>query len=478
MNSDHDVVIVGSGPNGFATGITMARAGLRVVIVEASDTTGGGMRSAELTLPGFIHDICSAIHPTALSSRFFRSIPLEKFGLEWIDPEYPLAHALTPDHAVVMQRSVVATAERLGKDGPSYRRLFEPLLKNPVELFDGLLSPLKFPDHPLQLARFGFHGLQSATMLARRFTGDDARALFAGCAAHAILPLESAATASFGLVLALGGHAFGWPCARRGSQSIANALEAYYRELGGEIVTSHRVTDLKQYAGARAILLDLTPKQIVTIAKDELPDAYRRRLERYRYGPGVFKVDWALSDPIPWRDPECLKAATVHVGGTFEEVAISERDAWAGIVGEKPFVLVVQQSLFDPTRAPAGKHTGWAYCHVPNGCTEDMTERIEKQIERFAPGFRQTILAKHILSPAGLETHNENYVGGDIAGGSTELGQLFARPVLRLDPYSTPNPRLFICSSSTPPGGGVHGMCGYFAASSALRKVFQKRPDF
>lgn len=478
MNSDHEVVIVGSGPNGFAAGIMMARAGLRTLIVEAREETGGGMRSAELTLPGFVHDVCSAIHPTALSSRFFRSIPLHEFGLEWVQPEYPLVHALEPGRAVALRRSVTETAEGLGRDGASYRRLFEPLMRNPTGLFDDLLGPLSFPHHPLQFARFGLSALQSAKSLAGRFDGAEARALFAGCAAHAILPLDQAATASFGLVLALGGHAFGWPCARGGSQAISNALESYYRELGGEIITGHRVTELGQYAEARAILLDLTPRQIIDIAGEHLPARYRKRLANYRYGPGVFKVDWALSDPIPWRDPECLKSATVHVGGTFEEVAASESTSWNGRIPDKPFVLVVQQSLFDSTRAPDGKHTGWAYCHVPNGSTVDMTDAIESQIERFAPGFRQTILAKHTFSPTDFQNYDANYIGGDIAGGSTDLRQLFSRPVARLDPYSTPNPRLFICSSSTPPGGGVHGMGGYFAAKSALRKVFQKKPAF
>jgi phytoene dehydrogenase-like protein len=465
-----DAVVVGSGPNGLAAAVALARRGVSVQVLEASDTIGGGARSAELTLPGFIHDICSAIHPMAAASPFFNELPLDRFGLEWIHPSAPLAHPLDDGTAAVMERSVDATADGLGPDAAAYRKLFGPLAAAGADLFRDLLGPLRIPRHPIAAARFGFRALRSAKGLAEsRFTTERARALFGGLVGHAILPLDIVPSAAIGLMLATAGHAVGWPLARGGSQRIADALAGYLRSLGGTIVTGRRVQSLDELPPARATLLDLTPRQILAIAGPKLPDRYRRQLERFRYGPGVFKVDWALDGPIPWRAPECRRAATVHVGGTLAEMAVSERDAWEGRHAERPFVLLAQHTPFDASRAPTGKHTAWGYCHVPHGSTTDMTERIEAQVDRFAPGFRDRILAKHVFAPADLERHNANIVGGDITGGRNTLGQLFTRPAVRLNPYSTPVPGLYICSASTPPGGGVHGMCGYFAARSALR---------
>ena len=474
--STYDAVVVGSGPNGLAAAITLARAGRSVLVIEAQETLGGGMRSAELTLPGFVHDICSAVHPLGLSSPFFRVLPLDRYGLEWIQPSAPLAHPLADGSAALLERSVEATAATLGRDGPAYRRLMEPLVGDwdvLADTFLGPLRPLQQARHPLALARFGPLALLPARTLAQvAFRGERARALFAGMSAHAILPLEWTPTAAFGLVLAIAGHAVGWPIPRGGSQRIADALAAYLRSLGGEIITGMPVTSLRSLPAARAVLCDVTPAQLLALAGDRLPEGYSRSLRRYRYGPGAFKVDFALDGPIPWTAPACQRACTIHVGGTLDEIAASERDAWRGVAAERPYVLLVQQSRFDPTRAPEGKQTVWAYCHVPNGSPVDMTARIEAQIERFAPGFRDRILARHVMAPADLERHNANYVGGDINGGAQTLRQLFTRPTAHITPYATPAPGLYICSSSTPPGGGVHGMCGYYAAEAALREMF------
>ncbi|MCK6625666.1 MAG: NAD(P)/FAD-dependent oxidoreductase [Anaerolineae bacterium] len=469
----YDAIVIGSGPNGLAAAITLAQAGCSTLLLEAKATVGGGMRSAELTLPGFIHDICSAIHPLGVGSPFFRRLPLADYGLEWVFPPAPLAHPLDDGTAAVLERSIETTGQTLGPDAEAYRRLMAPLVADWDKLVADLLGPFPFPPrHPLALARFGWSALRSARGLAEsRFKGERARALFAGLAAHSIMPLEKLPTASFGLVLGILGHALGWPLPKGGSQRLANALAAYFQSLGGEIMTNSPVESLDALPPARAILFDLTPRQFLRLARDRLPAGYRRQLERYRYGPGVFKVDFALDGPIPWRAGECLRAGTVHVGGSLPEVAASERAMWHGPPAEKPFVLVVQQSLFDSTRAPAGKHTVWAYCHVPHGSPSDMTARIESQIERFAPGFRERILARHVLSPASLEQYNPNYIGGDINGGVQDFGQLFTRPVARWIPYSTPVKGFYLCSSSTPPGGGVHGMCGYHAAQAALRRM-------
>jgi len=454
-------VVIGSGPNGLAAAIMLARAGRRVTVYEAEERIGGGTRSAELTLPGFLHDICSAVHPMAVSSPCFEQLPLFVHGLEWIHADAPLAHPLDDGSAVMLERSVDATARNLGIDGHAWRRLMEPLASGWTDLRRDVLAVPRLPHHPLLMARFGLHAIRSARGLAYGFfRGDRARALFAGLAAHAIMPLEKPASAAIGLALGAAAHAVGWPIPRGGSQRIADALAGYFRSMGGEIVAATRVGSLPD---APLVLCDITPRQLLAIAGDRLPEGYRGTLARYRYGPGVFKMDFALDAPIPWRARECLRAATVHVGGTFDEIA-----AWEANYVGRPFVLLAQPSLFDSTRAPAGKHTVWAYCHVPNSSTADMSSAIESQIERFAPGFRERILARHAMPPAEVERHNANLIGGDIAGGATDLRQMFLRPTPRL--YSTPLPGVFLCSSSTPPGGGVHGMCGYYAARAALRR--------
>jgi phytoene dehydrogenase-like protein len=448
----------------------MAGAGRRVLVLEAEDTIGGGCRSAELTLPGFVHDVCSTIHALASASPFFRSLPLSKHGLEWIHSTAPLAHPLDGGRAAVLHRSVDETARGLGPDERAYGKLMKPLVDRGENLTTDLLGQFRIPHHPLALARFGLEGIRSASALARaRFEGEAARALQAGLAAHSALPLDRPATAGVGLALGLFGHFVGWPVARRGSQAIVDSLASHLRSLGGEIATGTRVASLNDVPAASTVLLDVTPRQLARIARSRLPVSYRRKLERFRYGPGVFKLDWALSDPIPWTDERCAQAATVHVGGRLEEIEASEAAVWKGEHPERPFIILAQQSLFDATRAPADKHTAWGYCRVPNGSTFDMTERIEAQIERFAPGFRDAVLARSVMSPADMERHNENHIGGDITGGVHDLRQLFSRPTLRPVPYSTPISGVYLCSSSTPPGAGVHGMCGHFAALAALR---------
>jgi phytoene dehydrogenase-like protein len=468
---EHDAVIVGAGPNGLAAAITLAEAGRRPLVLEAHDTAGGGMRSAELTLPGFISDVCSAIHPLGVASPFFRAQPLEQHGLQWISPPVSVAHPLDDGTALLVTQDLVATACQLGRDAGAYRRLIGPLVGGWRGLLGDILGPLRPPHHPFGMARFGLAALLPAGVLARlAFRDSRARALFAGMGAHAMLPISWPATSAYGLTLLLLAHAVGWPLARGGSQRIAEALVARLRALGGEVQTGRPVTSLDELPGGAQVLLDLTPRQIVKIAGERLPEGYRRRLAGYRYGPGICKVDWALDGPIPWRAPGCLQAATVHLGGELEEIAAGEAAVWRGEHPERPFVLLAQQTLFDATRAPAGKQVAWAYCHVPNGSTADMTARIEAQVERFAPGFSSRILARSTRTAADVAAYNPNYVGGDINGGVQDLRQLYTRPAARLDPYSTPVPGLFICSSATPPGGGVHGMCGYHAARSALRR--------
>ncbi len=468
----YDAVVVGAGPNGLAAGITLARAGKSVLVLEAKETIGGGTRSAELTLPGFVHDICSALHPLGVASPFLRDLPLAQYGLDWIFPRASLAHPLDDGTAVLVEGTVEETAANLGPDAAAYQRLMGPLTANWQGLVDDLLGPLRFPAHPFLMARFGLAALLPAATLARvAFRGERARAVFAGMASHAMIPLSRPGTAAFGMTLNLVAHAVGWPIARGGSQCIADALGAHLRSLGGEIVTGRPVRSMSDLPGARAILFNITPRQLVQIADEELPAGYRSALSRFRYGPGVFKVDYALDGPIPWRAEGCLRAGTVHLGGTLEEISAAEAAIWRGEHPERPFVLVAQQSLFDSTRAPQGKHTLWAYCHVPHGSAVDMTARIEAQIERFAPGFQDHILARSTHTAVDMEAYNPNYIGGDINAGVQDLRQLFTRPVARLDPYTTPVQGLYLCSSSTPPGGGVHGMCGYYAARAALRRL-------
>lgn len=470
--SARDAVVVGSGPNGLAAAIEIARAGRSVLVLEAEETLGGGTRSAELTLPGFLHDICSAIHPLAACSPFFQGLPLEDHGLQLIQPPLALAHPFDDGTAAVLDRSIDVTSASLGGDGAAYRKLMEPLARDAAKLIPELLGPLRLPHHPWLLAHFGLKAIGSAAGLAKSsFEEERARGLFAGLAAHSMMPLERRPTAAIGLMLAMLGHTAGWPIVHGGSQGVADALAAHLRSLGGEILTGRRVESMSDLPPTRAVLFDLTPRQLHRIAGDRFNRLYRRQLSRYRYGPGVFKVDWALDGPVPWTAEECARAGTVHVGGTLAEIAASERAATKGQHADKPYVLVAQQSLFDPGRSPNGKQTLWAYCHVPSGSTFDMTERIEAQIERFAPGFRDRILGRSVMPPTELERHNANYVGGDINGGVQDLRQLFTRPAPRLVPYSTPDSKIFICSSSTPPGGGVHGMCGYFAARAALRRT-------
>jgi phytoene dehydrogenase-like protein len=467
--SSPDTIVVGSGPNGLAAAITLVRAGYSVLVREARPTIGGGVRSAALTLPGFTHDVCSAIHPFGLGSPFLRSVPLAEHGVRFVHSPIPLAHPFDDGTAAVLRRSVGETAELLGVDAAAYDRLMGPLVGEWERMVDILLGPLRPTRHVRALARFGWLGLRSARGLAESaFAGDRARALFAGLAAHAMLPLEQPPTAAFGLILGMLGHAVGWPLIEGGSQRLPDGLAAYLRSLGGEVIAEAGVDSVADVAPARTVLLDLTPRQIIRVAGDRLPESYRDQLGRYRYGPAAFKVDWALAGPVPWRAPECRVAGTVHLGGTIDEIATSERAVWRGECPERPFVLVAQQSLFDSTRAPPSQHTLWAYCHVPNGSTVDVTDRIEAQIERFAPGFRELVLARHVMSPLALQRYNPNYVGGDINGGVEDLRQLWTRPTLRLNPYTTPVPGLYLCSSSTPPGGGVHGMCGYWAARAAL----------
>ncbi|HEY0510542.1 MAG TPA: NAD(P)/FAD-dependent oxidoreductase [Thermoanaerobaculia bacterium] len=469
---ERDAVVVGAGPNGLAAAIVLAQAGWSVEVFEAGETVGGGARSAELTLPGFVHDVCSAIHPLAVGAPFLRGLRLERFGLRWIDPPFPLAHPFDDGTAAVLARGFPETGESFGDrhDARAWERLFRPFSQGWMELSPDLLGPLGWPRHPFRMARFGLVGMRGAAGLAKsRFHGFRARGLFAGLAAHSFLPIDRIPTAAVGLMLGVTGHAVGWPQPEGGAQRIPDAMAALLREAGGEIRTGRRVTSLDELPRARAYLFDLTPAQLLKIDGLRWPDRYRRRLARYRYGPGVFKVDWALAEPIPWRAAACRRAGTVHLGGPLEEVAASEGAAWNGRDPTRPFTLVGQATLFDPTRAPAGRHTGWAYCHVPNGSTKDFTALLETQIERFAPGFRDVILARHTMNTAQLEAYNPNLVGGDINGGAATLAQLFTRPVARLVPYATPDPRVFICSSSTPPSGGVHGMCGYHAARVALR---------
>lgn len=464
-----DAIVVGSGPNGLAAAVRLAQAGRSVTVLEAAEIPGGGVRSAELTLPGFVHDVCSSVFPMVVCSPYLRTLPLKEHGLEWAFPQAPMAHPFDDGTAAVMYQSAQETAAGLGVDGPAYQTLIGQVTPLAEDLFASILAPLRLPKHPLLMASFGLKAIRSARTLARGyFRTERARALLAGIAGHAMLPLEMLTSAAPALALAVAAHAEGWPFAKGGSQNLTRALVSLLRSLGGEVITGCEVKSLNELPQARAILLDVTPRQLLRIARDRLPPGYRRKLEAYRYGMGVFKLDWALSQAIPWRAPECRRAGTLHLGGAMDEISLSERAAWQGKVSDRPFIILAQASLADPSRAPAGKHTAWGYCHVPNGFNGSMVEQIERQIERFAPGFRDCVLAKSVMSPTDFERHNPNLVGGDIAGGAPTSGQLFFRPTASL--YRVPTPGVFLCSSSTPPGPGVHGMCGYFAAEAALSR--------
>jgi phytoene dehydrogenase-like protein len=474
----YDAVVVGSGPNGLSAAVELAGSGRSVLVVEAASTIGGGTRTKELTLPGFHHDVCSAIHPMAVASPFFRELPLAEHGLEWIHPPLPLVHPLDDGSAAVLDRSVETTAAGLGADGSAYQQLMAPLVASADVLFRELVGPFRLPRHPIAALRFGLRALRSGHHLARRyFQGGPARALIGGLTGHAQLPIDMMPSAAVAMMLGLAGHAVGWPMPRGGAQRIADALASCLKSLGGEVRTGWCVESIDELPPARVILLDVTPRQVLKLAGNKLPARYRRRLNRYRYGMGIFKIDWALSAPIPWKNEACRRAGTLHIGGTLDEITAAERLTWNGGCPDRPFVLAAQPTLFDPTRAPNGKHIGWAYCHVPHGSLVDMTGPIEAQIERFAPGFRDVILARHVMNTADLEAGNANYIGGDINGGVADIWQIFTRPAISLNPYATPNPRLFICSSSTPPGGGVHGLCGYFAATAALKRPIWPNSD-
>jgi phytoene dehydrogenase-like protein len=473
MSTKYDAVVVGAGPNGLAAAIELAKTGKRVCVYEANARIGGSARSQELTLPGFIHDICSAVHPLAVGSPFFKSLSLREYGLEFIQPPAALAHPFDDGSALLLHKSVEETTRQLGQDANAYRNLLTPFVNDWEKLAPDLLAPLGVPQHPFLMARFGWHGFRAASGFVKsRFKEDRTRTFFAGAVAHSCLSLDHVGTTAFGLVLLTLGHAVGWPIPRGGTQNISNALAAHLKSLGGEIVTGVRIQSLDDLAPCDCVLFDLTPRQLLQIVGDRFPVNFGNKLTQYRYGPAAFKIDWALDGPVPWRAKECTQAATVHLGGSLAEIEASEKAIWEGKCTDRPFVLVAQSSLFDSTRAPEGKHTLWAYCHVPNGSDIDMTAQIENQIERFAPGFRSRILARSVISPAQLELHNANLVGGDINGGAATITQLFTRPTIHT--YSTPLKDVYICSSSTPPGGGVHGMCGYHAARTALRKSFAR----
>lgn len=470
---DFDAVVVGSGPNGLAAAITLQQAGVSVLLLEAKDTIGGGLRTAELTLPGFKHDVCSAVHPMAVSSPFFKTLPLHEHGLQFVFPEVAAAHPFDNGNAALLKNSVDETASLLGEDKKAYLDLLNPVVRDWPFIAKDVLGPLHFPSEPFKMAAFGLTGIQSALAVSKRFSGTEAKGLWAGMAAHAIQPLSNYATSAFALVLLAAAHLEGWPVPLGGSEKIATALASHFISIGGIIQTSTLIRSLNQLPSAHAVLFDVTPRQLLAIAGHKFSAIYKWQLERYRYGMGVFKIDWALDAPIPFIAEGCLSAGTVHIGGTLEEIASSEQASVNGKITDKPFILLAQQSLFDTSRAPEGKHTAWSYCHVPNGSKTNMTEIIENQVERFAPGFKERILAKHVMNTQQMEDYNSNYVGGDINGGILDIGQLFTRPVISLSPYKTSAKGLYICSSSTPPGGGVHGMCGYHAAKKALWDIFR-----
>ncbi len=470
----YDAIVVGAGPNGLSAAVELARHGLSVLVREAAEEVGGAARTAEITRPGFHHDLGSAIHPLGIGSPFFASLPLVEHGLEWVHPEIPLAHPLDGGRAVVLTRSLEETARGLGLDAQRYIRLLRPFTDAWPTFAEHVLdTPLRPPRHPVLMARFGLRALRPTTKLATAtFRTPEARALLAGSAAHAALPLDQSPGAAVALVLMVAAHAVGWPAPRGGAGAITRALASHLRALDGVIETGVPVGSLDDLPEASAVLLDLTPHQVATLASTHLPAGYRSRMEAWKYGPGAFKVDWALDGPIPWTAEACRRAGTVHLGGTLEEIAEAEAAPWRGVAHARPFVLLSQPTVFDPSRSPEGQHTAWAYCHVPNGWDGDATAAIEAQIERFAPGFRSCILERRTHGPRALEAWNANLVGGDVNGGALTLAQTFGRPRWSLDPWTTPVEGLYICSASTPPGGGVHGMCGYHAARAALKRTF------
>lgn len=466
----YDAVIIGSGPNGLSAAVTLAKAGYRVIVFEAGESVGGGTRTAELTLAGFLHDVCSSVHPLAHNSSFFNSLPLSSFGLEWVFPTIAAAHPFDDNSAAFISRSFGESTESLKEDGERYKKIIQPLLDDWDKMSGDILAPLRIPDHPFLLVKFGLKAIQSASGFIRRnFEGERARSLFAGMAAHSMQSLDNILTASFGLILLILAHKTGWPFPRRGSQKIADSMKEYFFSLGGELKTGTTITSMEELPDAKTYLFDITPAQLLDIKGLKLPEGYTHQLRSYKYGPGVFKIDYALNEPIPFKAAECRSAGTVHLGGLSYEIIESENIVMSGKHPERPFILLAQTSLFDSTRSPEGKHTAWVYTHVPNGSTFDMTERIEKQIERFAPGFREIVIDKHIMRPSDFQNYNMNYIGGDINGGLQNWRQLFTRPVISLNPYKVPVPGVYLCSSSTPPGGGVHGLCGYYAAKAAMK---------
>ncbi len=466
MSNAFDAAVIGSGPNGLCAAIALAMGGKRVVLYEAGATVGGGLRTAELTLPGFRHDLCSAIHPMAVGAPFLSRLPLAEHGLEWVHPDAPLAHPLDDDDrtVVLLERSLEQTEANLGTSGPRYARRYTPFVESWSQLMADSMGPLGIPGDPVLMGRFGLNAFQSGLGYGRRFFfGEAGAAYFSGLAAHSVLPLEAVPSAAIGLMLMLAGHAVGWPFPKGGAQSLADALAGHFRSLGGTIRLSTPISALGQVETEGPVFFATSPRALCEIAGDTVPDTYRRAISRFRYGPGSFKLDYALDGPIPWEDERVARAATVHIGGSTAEISTSERLAWRGELAERPYCILAQHSLFDATRAPEGKHTAWVYCHVPHGSDADRTQAIEDQIERYAPGFRERVLARHSTNSSELERYNANYIGGDVNGGAPLLTQLFTRPRPQLNPYATPNPRLWLCSASTPPGGGVHGMAGYHA---------------
>ncbi|WP_114749176.1 phytoene desaturase family protein [Pleomorphovibrio marinus] len=472
MVGNYDAIVVGSGPNGLAAAVVLQSQGVKTLLLEGKETLGGGTRTMELTLPGFYHDVCSAIHPLVASGPFFPTLPLEKFGLEFLHPEVLAAHPLADGSAVALYKSIEATAAHLGRDEAYYNDLMHPLVNNWKELSSDFMGPLSWPSNPMGLAKFGIKAIQPSTFFARKLREDSSKALWAGMAAHGIQPLTNLATSAIALVLMCAGHYGGWPVIKGGSQNLANALANYFKSLGGEIQTGKMVQKLSDLPNAKAILFDLSPKQLMDIAGESFSSLYRWQLNRYKYGMGVFKVDFALDGPVPWLAEEARKAGTVHLGGTLEEIKTAEAKIWRGKYTENPYVLVAQQGVVDTSRAPEGMHALWAYTHVPAGSTRDLTEIIENQIEKSAPGFKRLILAKSSMNTKDLQAYNPNYIGGDINAGVQDITQIFTRPALRVSPYRTSAKSIYICSSSTPPGGGVHGMCGYHAAHRALKDLF------